>query len=296
MTRVSAEQADAALTAGAEQAPIIGFEAADEALDRWKERRADLSGAMGVWLRELSARGATPREPTRREQITALSYDELLADRPLLDRLVRAVGLSRDLDYIEALEEIQSWNDGSNPTVGRLLQRGQVDGDVLCRDLIAMEDRETVHSETEVALLDSSDPKRQVSIEAADEMGRIYLADGVDRAHLLTDAYTIEYAWLKAKELDGRGAYAGEGDRLGDGLTGRERFERDYRAHIEEGVDLVASLEAEHRRATADDLSPEQLADIEAADRRELYEREKRAEKQRLQDEIDERQERLGRL
>lgn len=296
MTRVTAEQADAALAAGAEHAPIIGFEAANAALDRWKERRANLSPAMGVWLRELHANDETPREPTRREQIAALTYDELLADRPLLDRLVRAVGLNCDLDYIEALEEIQSWNDGGNPTVGRLLQRGQVDDDVLCRDVIAMEERETVDPEPEVALLDSSDPERQVSIEAADEMGRIYLADGVDRAHLLTDAYTVEHAWLKTKDLDDRGVYAGDGDRLGDGLTGRERFERDYRAHIEEGVDLVASLEAAHRRATADDLSAEQVADIEAADRREPFEREKRAETQRLQKEIDERQERLGRL
>lgn len=262
--------------------PIIGFEAADEALSkRMAEDGGDLSAEVAVWLRELHrCSGAASREPTRREQIASLTFDELLADRFLLDRMTRAVSLARDLDYMEALEELRSWSPGGTSTVAAVFDIAPISLDDVCSDVVKMEAAEIVPEAEE--LLDSSDPERRVSIEATDEIGRIILADGVDRAFLLTDTYTIERAWLKARDLDERGVYRSEN--LGDGLTGRERFEQHYREHIEDGADLVASLEAEDRLRRGPGpggAGPSTL-------RRETHERAERAERRKLEAQRDE--------
>lgn len=283
----------------------VGSKAAIRAVMAAEKAGEDATDALTVYHREVEREEQegtyqnplAPREPSRRQQLAGMTYADLVAseNRTLLDQVVRAVATECDLDYLEALEQLQDWHDsGGTQTLGQMLNHLEVDA--VFRDVIAMEERETPPPAPEVEMLDSSDPERQVSIEATDELGRVVLADGVDRARLLTDPYTIERAWLRAQELDDRGAYAGGADRLGDGLTGRERFEVHYREHIEEGADLVASLEAAHRHATAGELSAEQQAKVAAADRRAPTEREKRAEQHRLEDEIAERQERLGRL
>lgn len=269
----------------------IGFEAADRALSRKAAEGGDLTAEFKIWRRELhGGPGPSAREPTRREQIAAVTYSELLADHALFDRVVRAVSLARDLDYLEALEDVRdsARNIDGDPTLEQIFEKGLVDLDDVCRDIVKMEARE-IAAEPEVELLDSSDPDRQVSIEATDEIGRVLLADDVDRAKLLTDPYTIERAWLKVQDLDDRGAYSRSAVD-GDGLDGRQRFEREYRAHIEDGVDLVASLEAARRQEEiAQRDTDEATTALAAADREEVErgDRAKRRELEAQRDEID---------
>jgi hypothetical protein len=268
--------------AGVDDVPIIGLEAAERALKAKEAVSANVSPELGVWLRELKGSGpGAAREPSRREQIAAMTYDELLADRFLLDRLTRAVGLACDLDYLEALEKFRGWSEGGNPTVGQIFAKSPADLDDVCRDIVKMEAREVVQG-PQVELLDSSDPDRQVSIGATDELGRILLPDEVDRARLLTDAYAIERAWLKVQDLDHRGAYA-RGVVDSAGLDGRQRFEREYRAHIEDGVDLVASLEATHRKEQVEQRETDEATKALAAADREEVERGDRAKRRKLE-------------
>jgi hypothetical protein len=242
---------------------------------------------------ELKLDGAT-REPTRLEALGEMSFDQLLEDRGLFDRVARALCLARDCSYLEALDWLHEWAGraaGRVPkgevTIFDLLgdsASGAVGFDGVARDVIRMEREEAgakADRSLETITLDSTDPKAgelQVAPDEVDGAGKVQLPESSDRAFLLTDDYTRERAWLRAKELST--AYSKEG--------GREKFEADYREHIEAGVDFVATLEWAGGAAHAQQVMEEHRA-LERQEMRESAERERRAEERRLDAEVHER-------
>lgn len=91
------------------------------------------------------------------------------------------------------------------------------------------------------------------------------------------DSYTIERAWLRARELNP--AYGEEG--------GRETFDADYRQHIEAGIDLIATLgwadgAAQAQAAVKEARLQRQQTDLES------QERERRAEERLVDAGVDE--------
>ena len=247
----------------------------------------------------LAEREADPSsKPTRAAEIRGLSYRDLLEDRQLLDRVARAVSLNTGCEYVEALDQLSRWNSRVSvdptydATVAEVLDKGPSALDRVCSDVIAMEQAEVAVADAAIVFLDSCDPEARVSLDDVDDSGQVALLDGVDRAKLLTDPYIRERAWLRAKELDQRGLYTADVD-LGDGLDARGRFDRDYRQNIEDGVDLVATMDAAHRAEVAQE---ESLADRSKQVQREALEREKRAERRELEAQAAETQDRLRRL
>lgn len=240
---------------------------------------------------ELELDGPT-RRPTRLEAIGDTSLDELYEDRALLDRFTRAICLALDIDYVEAFERIDEWADltargpKGDVTVYALLGRGApgpASFDAVCRDVIRLEKEDAdarAEGGLEVVTLDSTDPKAgelQVDPDEVDGAG-VRLPESSDRAFLLTDDYTIESAWLRAKELST--TYSDE--------NGREKFEADYREDIEAGIDFIATLEWAGGAAHAQQVMEEHRR-LERREMREAAERERRAEERRLEREVEER-------
>jgi hypothetical protein len=263
---------------------------------------ADVTEEVRLFREELGEQHgrSSHREPTRAEQIGALSYDELLADRTLLDRVARAVCLNRDCGYMEAFEYLEEWcgyastsrqTARSEVTIADMLgDSGPASFAAVCCDVVLME-REDASAKADVAaldvvLLDSTDAKidqLEVSLDEINEAGQVQLSDRSDRAFLLTDAYTIERAWLRAKELTN--AYD-------DPETGRADFEQHYRLNIEAGLDFVAGLEWSNGAARRQEAVKQRDRQVHQADR-ELAERKRRADERLLDAEIEERRRRL---
>jgi hypothetical protein len=212
--------------------------------------------------------------------VAEVRLNGLLEDRALLDRVTRALCLACDCDSVESFERLDEWADlaaGRIPkgevTVFELLgDAGPANFNVIANDVLLME-REDAAAKADqgpdVITLDSTDPKigqLEVAPDEVDAAGKVPLPEDSDRAHLLTDAYSSERAWLRAKELSS--AYNDEG--------GREAFERDYRQHIEAGADFLACLEWANGPARAQQAI-DQTRQLNCQRAQEAAERERRA-------------------
>jgi hypothetical protein len=230
-----------------------------------------LQGDTETWFGDRPVRSG--RQDSRLADVT---YEELVADSALLDRVVRAICLERDCDYVTALDELERWHDQADLTgdsedvaFDKVLDCSPLSLDRLQTDVMALE-RDDDEQHEAIALSRDVTPAPEGEVT---EHGQVKLADHVDRARLLTDSYEFECAYLEVRELS---HYA-------DGDEGRREFEADYRAHVEAGLDLVGTLQlARHR----DEAAHKEGRASAAQAAREGHEREKRARRRRASEEI----------
>jgi hypothetical protein len=198
--------------------------------------RQKLAGSSNADLREW----AKDMRATSREMAVAstpspleLTYSELVENRPLFDRVARAVSIELDVEYVRALEELDRWHSAGGPrdsgevTLATALEVAPVSADALSRDVKRLELADLEQEEAVAA-----DRAGETVDAVVDDLGQVRFSDEVDRARLLTDPYELAKAYLEACDLDD--AYRGE--------EGRHEFERDFRTQVEAGVDYIATL------------------------------------------------------
>lgn len=217
-----------------------------------------------------------------------LTYGKLIADRKLADRVVRAISIEHDVDYIGALdllerafsrlgEEAPVRDIGEAAFINTGHDVYSMSFSTLDREVRKMETtEEAVHT---TVLADSEALNQEAEV---DDNGYVLLADSADRAKLLTDPYLVEDAYLRAKALDPN--YNGD--------QGRKLFEQNHRFHIEQGLDLVGTLE----RNVAERQLRRTMNDRMAKVRRdEAEERAERARTRDLEAQAEELQRKMGR-
>jgi hypothetical protein len=222
----------------------------------WSEHPA-VRDHLETIVRELG-QGAVPSAATRLD----IAYDDLVEDNQLLDYVVRAICLERDCDYLTALEQLWSWHElhnGQDKTLRAIIEESSpISFGQLRRDVVELE---RSAGAADGAMILSADLTPQPSGET-NEHGQVILAEGADRARLLTDSYELERAFLAARDLSPT-RYAH-----------REAFEAEYRLHVEAGVDLVATLQLDQHNA---EVGRQQARKQTAQQRREQGKREERA-------------------
>lgn len=213
------------------------------------------------------------------EPITAV-----LDDTDRVDRVVRALILTRREGYVECLHWLQQAHDAQTEfmsdaereayTLARLLTDANVDvGRV--RSLMA-EDAERVIS------LAASTPTPEPSGRADDD-GDVLLPRGTDLDALLADDLGVKREWRRAREL---GLVEGETD--GEEF---EDFRRVWETYVDGGKDYVATLQ---RRQHEREARQAQIDSVAGVERRAARERaEEAAHKRRLAKQLEEQAKRL---
>lgn len=224
------------------------------------------------------------------KQLSEFTYEELVEERDLLDRVARVLSIELDVDYIAALERLDGYYSsaqiaGREPaTLRDALDVGPISLDVLDREVKRLERTDSELEEKlkpdEAVMLDRGDDSEPGEIN---EMGRVMLSADTDRARLLTDPYELTRAYLQACEL--HDAYSGE--------EGRRRFEGDFRHATEAGQDLVGTLKLERQR---DEQAMKRWRAEDARRLREEHERAERARKRELKRDINDADDELRKL
>lgn len=247
-----------------ERARELHEEREREALERIEKKRRE----------ESAERWRNERDEKPAEDPLDIEYEKLVEDRPLFDRVVRAISMDRDFDYLQALEWLDNQFsrrlDHEPSSLRAVIEDSAVSLNTFSRDVAEIAER---------------DDKREAALEDADGVGpapegevlpngQIMLADDADKARLLVDPVEHERAYLAACELED--AYKGE--------EGRKQFDADFRQHVEAGLDLVAMLRVSDREA---ELAARRRAEEDKQRRWEATERKKRAELHRRLDAVE---------
>ena len=157
-------------------------------------------------------------------------------DRALLGRVVRAVQLDQNCDFVTALDQLHAGTDHAMSLGGGTLREALEwvgDDEYLAQSLRTLERRDAVVESAQKRDLDEQPDLRR------DQMGRVFVNQGdgttTDIGAALSDPVERERRFQRARHFDAR--YEAP-------VKGRGIFDLEDRVHLESGVDLVKSLEA----------------------------------------------------
>lgn len=156
------------------------------------------------------------------------NFNELLGDRSTLDKLARAVVMSCDCGYEDAILRLQQAAHLSDAGYGTATLRDAVSKLRVPATRFAADVEEMEVADRQLAEMVDRDGEEEV----VDDLDRVQLSDGDRRAQLIVDPLEVERAYQARLELTGA---------LGSD-EGRERFHTEFRQMVDAGIDPLATF------------------------------------------------------